>query len=387
MKKVLIVLPGMYYGGMERVAMIARKLLIKAGYYVRVVILYKGDPDYKPDFHYDCLNCEIREGTLGKILTEIKRTIKLKQYKKRLSPDIVISYGKNSNFCNAFSKCGEKLILGIRSYDWLYQYLLNYRLEKLTYSRCDKVVSVSRLIQVDAEKKFDIPSEKSEYLYNPYNLNEIERKSRELITEINIPNDKKIIVTAGRIENQKGFYHLVKSISLIREKEQIRIYVMGHGSKQKDLEKLIEYYNLGNIIHLIGGQQNPYKFMKRADLYVMTSITEGFPNAMVEAMSLGTPILTSDCKSGPREILTNSDIHKITCGIEYGDYGILTSPMTDSGDYTPNIEQCDIDFSKALEQVINNEELLSKYGVLAQKRALDFSYKAFSDKLIGIIEN
>lgn len=384
-KKILIVLPGMYYGGMERVSFIARELLLKNGYSVDFVTLYRGDPDYTPNFEYTSLDCEIKKTKLGKILTAVKRVSKLKEYKKDTNPDIVISYGQNANFCNVLSKRNEQVIVGIRSYDWLYKYFFNYRIEKMIYDKADQVISVSKLIQADAEEKFQITKNKSDFLYNPYDLEYINNRAKEDITEIKIPEDKTILVSAGRIENQKGFYHLVKALSLINP-SKFRLYILGHGGRENDLRTLINRLGLEDSVILMGGQSNPYKFMKRADLYVMPSITEGFPNALVEAMSVGTPVVCSDCLSGPREILTEDDIHKRTKGIEYGHYGILVQEMTDSKNYDPAlIEDCDRILAEAIQNIINDKEQMKKYGVLAKQRAAVFSYKMFENKLIDLI--
>lgn len=86
----------------------------------------------------------------------------------------------------------------------------------------------------------------------------------------------------------------------------MQLLIVGHGDKETQLRRLIKDLGLESNAILMGGQENPYKFMKHSDLYVLSSLTEGFPNAMVEAMSVGLPILAVDCKSGPREILSLS---------------------------------------------------------------------------------
>lgn len=389
MSKMLIVLPGMYYGGMERVAFITREILIRKGFEVELVTLFKGDPDYTPDFKYTSLNCEIKSSKIGKIINTFQRMYCMKKYKKAYEPDIVLTYGKSPAFVNVFTKGKEKVLVGIRSYDWLERFYYGYPLEKMMYHKADKVISVSKLIQEDAEDKFKIPAIKSTYLYNPYDLNVIQEKATEPISEISIPLDKKIVVTAGRLENQKGFYHLVKAVAMMPEtkRSELCVYILGHGSKLNALQELIKQLKLENCIVLLGGQPNPYKFMKRADLYIMPSISEGFPNALVEAMAVGTPVLSADCKSGPREILTSESLKDRTTGIEYGAYGILFEEVTDSQDYdAKNIENCDRNIAMALENVLWNTKLLVEYGKKAQKRAADFSYEVYTEKLLKIIE-
>ncbi|HAR0430854.1 TPA: glycosyltransferase [Enterococcus faecium] len=303
MKKVTILIPGMYYGGMERVAFITRQILLKNNYNVSFVTLFDNDADYQPNFEYLSLKCDIKPSKFGKVINIFKRVYKMKSVKKKLKTDITISFGQSCNLVNVLSKRDDKVYVGIRSYDWLFQYIFHYYVDKFVYKKADAVVSVSQLIKRDAENIFNFNKDKSYFLYNPYDLELINNKSKEKITEIEVPTDKKIIVTVGRLEDQKGLYHLIKAISMLKNKDNVVVYILGHGTKKELLENLIKAYQLQNVIFLLGGQSNPYKYMSRADLYVMPSITEGFPNALVEAMSTETAVLCADCKSGPREIL------------------------------------------------------------------------------------
>ena len=136
---------------------------------------------------------------------------------------------------------------------------------------------------------------------------------------------------------------------------------------------------------LLGGQSNPYKFMASADLYVMPSITEGFPNALVEAMATGTAVLSADCKSGPREILSDKPLNTVCKYIEYAEAGILVCPMTDSRDYSTDYEECDRILARAIYEILENDELRKKYAEYAKKRVKLYSYNEFENNLMNII--
>ncbi|WP_281494980.1 glycosyltransferase [Streptococcus uberis] len=148
---------------------------------------------------------------------------------------------------------------------------------------------------------------------------------------------------------------------------------------------MINNFHLENNIFLLGGNKNPYKFMKYADAYVMSSITEGFPNVLVEAMAVGTPIISSDCLSGPREILSDGDIDLRVKTLEKSNYGIIVNEMTDSKLYNTEIEKCDIELCAGIEEMFTNDNL-KKYSMLSKNRSEKFSYNVFEEKLLDIIK-
>ena len=387
-KKVMFLMTGLHYGGMERVVFIAHSLL-KEDYDISIVTLYSNNADYKPDFEYIDLKCPPRDNKILKYLNVIKRTHKVKRIKKELKPDIVMSFGTAANFANVFSKDNEKVIVGIRSYDWLTNYFTNYSIDKKTYNKADMVVSVSKVIANDAERLFKLDKTKSKVLYNPYDVRFIQEKANEPINEINLDNEENILVSVGRLVNQKGYNHLIKAFSIVvREFPDTRLLIIGHGSKQGELNELINKLGISKNVVLLGGQSNPYKFMKRAKLYILSSLTEGFPNAMVEAMSIGIPILAVDCKSGPREILSLGSLECKCKKIEMCDYGVITPEVTKSFDYSYNkFEECDYTLAESIKVLLRDESIRKKYSQKSYERANEFTYDKFKNNLINIFES
>ncbi|MEB2265695.1 glycosyltransferase [Priestia megaterium] len=388
-RKVMLLMTGLYYGGMERVVFIAQSL-IKKEYDVTVVTLYAKDADYEPDFEYIDLNCPPKGGKISKSLNVLKRVSKVRKIKNKIKPDIVMSFGTSANFANVLSKGKEKVVVGIRSYDWLTNYFVNYSIDRWTYNRADRVVSVSKLIAQDAERIFTLSKEKSKVLYNPYDVDFICKKAEEHLDEINLPNTDKLIISVGRLVNQKGFNHLIKAFSLvIQNHPDAHLMIVGHGEKEDELRKLILNLGIQDNVILTGGQSNPYKFMKNANLYALSSVTEGFPNAMVEAMSIGLPILAVDCKSGPREILSTLDSNNSTYrnkGLEKCDYGVISMESSKSFDYNAdNIEKCDQVLAEGIDKFLSSESLRKEYSIKSRKRAQEFTYDRFKSSLLNIL--
>ncbi|HGH7179056.1 TPA: glycosyltransferase [Bacillus luti] len=387
-KKLVFLITGLYYGGMERVVFIAHNLL-KEYYDISVVTLYDTESDYKPEFEYIDLNCPPKLGKVSKVFNIAKRTNAVRKMKKELNPDIVMSFGTAANFANVASKGKEKVVVGIRSYDWLTNYFATYSIDKWTYNKADRVVSVSKVIAEEAERIFKLEKSKSKVLYNPYDVKYIQEKAKEEITEMNVFNNNKTLVSVGRLVNQKGFNHLIKAFSLvINDIPDAQLLIVGHGEKEIHLRKLIKDLGVEDNITLLGGQENPYKFMKYSNLYVLSSMTEGFPNAMVEAMATGLPILAVDCKSGPREILSLTNHSVEAQKLEKCEYGVIVPGVSKSLDYDArNIEKCDHALADGMKLLLNDPELLEHYSNKAYERAQKFTYEEFKKNLISIFDN
>ncbi|CEP81822.1 glycosyltransferase [Paraclostridium sordellii] len=386
-KKVMLLMTGLHYGGMERVVFIAQRLL-KENYDISVVTLYANNADYTPTFEYIDLNCPPRPSKLSKIFNTIKRTIAVKKIKKEIKPDIVMSFGTAANFSNVISKGKDKVVVGIRSYDWLTNYFASFNIDKWVYNHADRVVSVSKVISYKAEELFNIDKFKSKVLYNPYDIDYINKRAIEKITEIEISENENIIVSVGRLVNQKGFNHLIKSFSLVVKKHpNTKLLIIGHGEKEIELRMLTKELGIDKNVVFLGGQDNPYKFMKHANLYVVSSLTEGFPNAMVEAMSVGLPILAVDCKSGPREILSECDINKESRELEMCEFGVIIPEVSKSLNYdSDTIEKCDYEIANAINYYLDDSNLREFYSKKAYERAKQFTYSKFKSNLIEIFE-
>jgi len=132
-----------------------------------------------------------------------------------------------------------------------------------------------------------------------------------------MPSGYFIISTAGRVAHEKNFPLLLRAISIVRKTEKVKLMLIGDGPDRPELERLADALDIKGDVYFTGFQENPYKFIKRSDLFVHTCLLEGFGNVIVEAMACGVPVIATDCPYGPREIITN------------GENGVL-APMEDA---------------------------------------------------------
>lgn len=197
----------------------------------------------------------------------------------------------------------------------------------IVYKKSDMVISLSKGITKNIQENFGAKLN-IKTIYNPIDLNTIERLKEEKIENKKSDFDEKFIfINCGRLAEQKNQKILIEAFyraNLPKEKWQLNL--LGDGLKREELENLTKKYNLQNNINFLGFQKNPYKYMKNSDLFILSSLWEGFGHVVAESMACGTPVLSTDCPHGPREILMdgkygwlvkNNDIHELSEKIKY----------------------------------------------------------------------
>ena len=203
---------------------------------------------------------------------------------------------------------------------WIHVDLLNERKtekffnnkteEKATYEKFDKIIAVSKHVKEQFIKKFEMAEEKVAIRYNPIDGEHIESLSKEEINDIK--KEKFTLCTVGRLSKQKGYDRLLDVVNkLNNEKLEFDLWIIGVGAEEAYLKKYIEENKLNNV-KLLGYKKNPYKYMKESDLFVCSSRAEGFSTAVLEAIILQKPIVTTLC-SGMKELLGENEEYGIIC--------------------------------------------------------------------------
>ncbi|MGB7440884.1 MAG: glycosyltransferase [Coleofasciculaceae cyanobacterium] len=188
---------------------------------------------------------------------------------------------------------------------------------RLTYPFSDEIVAISQGVAEDLIEITGLSPERIHVIYNPAITPEIKDKAQQNIeypwfSQEQIP----IILGVGKLEQQKDFPTLIRAFSKVRQVKKARLVILGWGPDRSKLEDLISTLGLDEDVSLLGYVDNPFPYMAKASVFALSSAWEGFGNVIVEAMSVGTPVVSTDCKSGPAEILNQ------------GQYGWLT-PVKD----------------------------------------------------------
>lgn len=329
-----------------------------------------------------------------------KRFRKLRQLKRQNHYAACISALTSANAVNALTGCnGCRSILTVHSFmskDSLsgLKKILQIIAIRLLYNRADVIVAVSESARRDLIRNFGIKEEKTITIYNGYPVKEIVKAGQETLTEtekIRCKGDAPKLVTAGRLSTPKGQWHLIRAMSRIKHQiPDSRLFILGDGELRDYLERLIRDYALEKNVFLMGFQDNPYKIMANCDCFVLSSLYEGFPNVLVEALTLGLPCVSADFDSGAREILAPGTpiSDKVKEGFQRMEYGILC-PVCDGkmreADEPLTAEEKDL--ADAVIEMFTHPAVRGAYGLKGKKRVQDLSMEKVINVWTELIES
>lgn len=383
-------------GGAQRV--VSRLTDILSSEYRVYLILFE---DTYNEYEYNAELINMRtpaaKGIVYKGLSIYKRIRRLKRIKMENELDIVISFLDTPNLINIMAHVkGCMVAVSIRNYtaheisSGFIGMITKIGIKKL-YNKADYIVPVSEQIADNYKRDFDISSDKLKVIYNPYDMNQLNLMSKEAISEdyIEFIDGSFVFCSVARQVYQKGYWHLIKAFSLVAERyKKAKLLIIGQDYQDGKAKALVRALNLEDSVVFAGQQDNPFKFLKHSDVYVLSSLFEGFPNSMVEAMGCGCAVIAADCKSGPREILFDvPDMNHPIDDFRHADYGIIVPPMDFKENWeTEAITPEENKMAQAMVYLMENEQDLQKYRALSLKRAADFSYEECRKKFSALIE-
>jgi glycosyltransferase involved in cell wall biosynthesis len=381
-----LILNSLKFGGAERVA----QILANNGVFDKIILL-ENEKDFDIDIPIVFLSQHNSK------TSRIWKTFFIPVYVFRLrrfliKDDVIVSFSERANFVNLVSKffLKNKAFISIRtnieaSFKNRKKFFY-FLLIKLLYPRADLLISVSDGVKKKVDEVLKIQdNSRSLVIKNPVDLENIDKRKKEGTFFSNNFYFKSLI-SSGRLSEEKNYSFLLKVFQESLKKEPgLKLLILGDGPLRDDLLSLSESLNLKTFsvfnndildesynVYFMGYQENPYKFLYRAKIFISTSFFEGFPNIILEALACGLTVISSDCPYGPREILSRRGEEES----ELGDYGVLMSL---------NFLEDEKKWTDVIIKLLESPNILSKYKEKGRIRSSDFIVKNIGAKWTNIL--
>lgn len=352
MKKILFLVSSMHGGGAERVAALLCNHWVIQGYEVVLMPTFSGrgdcvyplDERVRLDYLADHVGCLSRS-----FINKIRRLFVLRRVIRKNLPDIIISFMTHVNVAAIVATWGLRIpvIVSERTYPPAMPLgIFLEMLRKWAYPRANAVV-------VQTEQTLEwltlcCPKAQGYVIHNPVVLPLPETQPIVEPASI-VKQNSNVILAVGRLGIEKGFDLLLQAFqTLVARFPGWKLVILGEGSERKNLGQQCEKLGLNSCVHIPGRVGNLSDWYARADIYVMSSRFEGFPNSLIEALAHGLPAVSFDCRSGPREIIR----HEVD--------GLLVSPVSGAQG-----------LSESLSVLMSDEKLrhrMAKSAIDVQKR-------------------
>lgn len=376
MKSILIFVDSLNEGGVSKVLLDLLENINKEKYDITVMTLYnqgvyikevKKYVKYKycfdiPNSNDNSIKARIYRKYWGGML-RLPESFMYKWFvKEKYDIEIAFMHGWSTKFISGSNNKSSKKIAWVHAdlvawnrADGVFKDLEHH---KKAYSKFNEIICVSKIVKEGMKNKYGI--ENAKVIYNPINREKILKLTNEEISDIQLLNKFRMI-SIGRLSEEKGYDRLLRVFNRLKKSGyDTQLLLIGSGEKYNELNNYILENNLEKDVTLLGFKENPYKYLRECDLFVCSSISEGFSLVIGEAMAVGIPVISVDCP-GPNEIL------------DFGKYGYL-------------VNNNEYDLYNGIKEVIDNKSLYENYKKMAIERGKMFSINKFINKIEVVLD-
>jgi len=334
--KVLIAIPDLQLGGgAQRIAAEVGSNLNERGYDVTFFTVYEDETTYDYKGEYVTLSRKRSSLPLGFSFNILRGAKKIAKICKEKNIDTVISFMMMGNLSAVLSKVvfrnKAKIIVSVRNNPLKADKKSRWQ-KKMLYNKADKVVAQTKRIGKILNEEFSIRN--TTVIPNMVDLQKIEKLAEKEIDEEHkyiFGEDDFIFITVGSLTEQKAQWYLLRCFKEVRRtKDDVKLVVLGDGPLKDKLKKLAYEMDIEDETFFLGRVENVFPYLKESDCFVFTSLWEGFPNVLLEALSQDLPVISTDCLTGPREILCPKiEVDEDVEYPYYGEYGVLEETFED----------------------------------------------------------
>ena len=305
-QRIALYLSSLGGGGAQRVVLTLANAMAEHGVEIDLVLVKARGP-FLSQVHP---GVRVIDLGVGNVMLSLPGLIR---YLRRERPVALLSSLKHVNvvavIARQFSRVPVRLVVG--EHNTLSQSSKNGlkdrflpHLMRLLYPRADLVVAVSQGVADDLCESLGLTNDKVQVIFNPVVRAEIAQLATAPVDHPWFqPDEPPVVLGMGRLTEQKDFPNLVHAFAQLRKERNCRLMIVGEGELHEDLKNLVTRLGLESSVALPGFVDIPFAYMARAAVFVLSSRWEGLPTVLIEAMACGTPVVSTDCPSGPREIL------------------------------------------------------------------------------------
>lgn len=355
--KILFIINNLQVGGAEKLNYeLLQELSQDDNYECKLILLMRGK-----DFDLQQLGkVEILEFNYENLkpLNIFKSILRCRKFIKSFKPAIIVSSNSRSNLIAAVAGFKNKAITVLWEHCLISLYLNIF--VKIAYLLSDKVITVSNTAKNDLVENLKIPENKITVIYNFVDFNNINKYQKQ---SYELKNATAKIVSVGALSERKDYKTALKVAKILSDRQiTFQYFILGRGEEKEELEKLVKDYGLSDKIIFKGILSDLYEFMSSCDIYLNTSRWETFGLSVVEALSIGLPVVSCD-RTGVYEV------------IEENKYGFFAE--------RENLEK----LADHVEFLINNQEEREKFGINGLTRAQQFDKEIFIEAFKNYISN
>ena len=402
MKKIAVITPFLAQGGLEKVAVTGAKEL--EAYYDVTMIVFD---TYKIDYPYEGklidLGIAFNDRNIFKRVFNLLRiSLKLRKIKKEQGFDLLIVHGELANLSAVFSGSGNHIVVihenrfsAIKDIQSKFFSLVSKRIYHAKNTQ--KIVTVSKGIAEEFVMRFGLTKNQVITIYNPYEIETIQKKSQEPMERYGELFAYDVLIAAARLTEQKGHRYLLQIFQqYVKHHPKTKLLLLGDGELRdmliiyaKALELKVfsafdeDVLSLDYDVYFIGFHTNPYQYIARSNLFIMTSLWEGFGNTIVESMACGTPVISTDCPSGPKEIIApefEGDVSEET----FARYGVIMPAFEKEKEMLS--DESVRQWHTAIEKLLGDSEAIETYREKGKLRAKDFEMRGIMREWKEVIE-
>ncbi len=385
-KNIAFVTPDLRSGGSERVASRLTKLFSEK-YNIYYIVFDSTDISYEIDAELIDLNVHATHNMAKKVLNLFKRAKAIRRICKEKHIDVIFSFTPSSNVSLRIANPRCRWIGSCRGFEDLETNTADYH--KMVKAG-GEILFNAREMEEYFKSKYPADAGKCHTIENLMDCQRIVDMSAEALSdeEQSFYDSHRVVSTVGILSQHKGHWDLFKSFELLKEQvPDAGLVLVGHrGIYEEQLRDMAKRNRYADDILLAGYSSNPFKYVAKSDVYAMSSISEGFPNALIEAMTCKTAVVSTACATGPAEILY--DEYRVTRPDKWekADNGIITPVFDGIADFDYNNKsEAHRQFADALAAMLTDDEMRSEYAEKGYKRAWKNDEAAISDEYFKYI--